>query len=219
MVNADQMKEHIARHLKWDNSLKGSNIQVDYIGKKAVLSGTVPNLVAHAAAQNDALNIPGVDTVENRLEVQYIHDHPNKTDETLKTDIEKVLGCTIETSGKRIQVEVMDGIAILSGTTDSYWKKTRIEDLASSMEGVLDIHNEIKVTPQEKTPDDTIQKEIILALNRMEVVGINNVQVTVKNGIVTLSGTVPTWPTAFDIEDTARFTSGVTGIKNKLIVD
>jgi osmotically-inducible protein OsmY len=64
LLSADRIKEHIVKHLKWDSSLKGSNIKVDYVEKTAILSGTVPNLMAHATAQRDALSIPGVDRAE-----------------------------------------------------------------------------------------------------------------------------------------------------------
>jgi osmotically-inducible protein OsmY len=219
MITADQIIEHIAKHLKWDASLKGSRITVDYIGRTAILEGTVPNLIAHSMAQRDALNIPGVDSVENRLTVKFDHNHPNKTDKELQADVQKVLECTSPIEGKKVQVSVMDGIVTLKGTTDSYWKKSRIEDLASSVEGILEISNQIKVLPEEKSPDSSIKKDIVEALSRMEVEELNNIKVEVKDGKVTLSGPVPTWSISFDIEDTARYTSGVVEVKNLLSVE
>jgi osmotically-inducible protein OsmY len=219
MVDADQMKEHIARHIKWDNSLKGSQINVDYLGRTAVLSGTVPNLAAHANAQRDAQSIPGVERVENRLEVKFNHNHPNKSDIDLKTDIQKVLGCISDIDDRQIKVTVQDGIVTLSGNIDSFWKKTRIEDLASSIEGVLEINNKLRVLPIEKAPDMVIKKDIISALERMEVKGLEKIKVEVAEGKVTLAGSVPTWSTSFDIEDTARFTTGVVEVKNFLTVE
>jgi osmotically-inducible protein OsmY len=219
VVNADQVREHIIRHLKWDDSLRGSDIKVDFVEGRAILTGNVPSLVAHNAAQRDALSIPGVDRVENRLTVKFIHEHPNKSDKELESDVQKVLECTVASDRDRIEVSVSDGIVILRGNAGSYWRKARIEDLASSVDGVLEIKNEIQVTPSEKAPDGAIKKEILEALNRMDVDGINAINVKVKNGIVTLSGSVPTWSTAFDIEDTARYTSGVIEVKNVLSVE
>lgn len=45
------------------------------------------------------------------------------------------------------------------------------------------------------------------------------IKVSVVDGVVTLSGEVSTWSTSFDIEDTARYTSGVVGFKNNLLVE
>ena len=219
MISAEQMKEHITRHLMWDSSLKGSHIKVDYIGRTAVLEGEVPTLFAHSMAQRDALNIPGVDSVENRLVVKYDHNHPNKSDEEVQKDIENILGCAANISGNKIHASVVDGIVTLGGATDSFWKKMRIEDLASSVDGILEIQNQIKVSPAESAPDGSIKKDIIDALNRMEVEGLDNIKVEVKDGVVTLTGLVSTWAISFDIEDTARFTSGVVEVKNKLTVD
>jgi osmotically-inducible protein OsmY len=218
-VKADRIEDHIVRHLKWDHSLKGSQISVDYIDGIAILTGTVRNLVAHETAQSDAQDIPGVDRVENRLVVKYDHNHPNKLDTELQADIQKVIGCAADIDARQIKVSVQDGIVTLRGSIDSFWKKARIEDLASSMDGVLAIKNEIRVLPIDKAPDILIKKDIVSALERMEVEGLNNIKVDVVNGVVTLSGEVPTWSISFDIEDTARFTSGVTEVKNNLTVE
>lgn len=218
MVSADQIKEHIVRHLKWDDSLKDSQIKVDYIGRVAVLEGTVPNLAAHAATQRDALNIPGVERVENRLVVKYTHGHPDKTDKEITEAVRSVLECTVG-QANGIEISAIDGTVMLKGTVDSFWLKGRIEDLAASVEGILQIKNEIKVKRSEKAPDNAIKKEITSALQRMEVDGLENIKVEVKDGVVTFSGTVPTWETVFDLEDTAKFTSGVTDVKSKLTVE
>jgi osmotically-inducible protein OsmY len=218
MPSADRIKEHIIKHLKWDNALKGSQIQVDYVQKTAVLSGTVPNLIAHTMAQRDALNIPGVNRVENRLTVEFSHDHPDKDDILVKSDAEKVLACTVDT-GKQVSVSVTDGIVTLEGTIDSYWRKGRVEDLVASIDGVLEINNNIAVAPQEKPVDSALKSEIVSALARLDIRDMKNIDVMVKDGVVTLSGSVPTWTTAFDIEDIARYTSGVVDIKSNLSVE
>jgi osmotically-inducible protein OsmY len=219
MVNADQVKEHIVRHLKWDSSLKGSRIKVDYVGRTAILTGTVPNLIAHEAAQRAAQSIPGVDSVENRLTVAYDHNHPNKTDEALQSDIQNVLKCAAAINAEKIKVNVQDGIVNLEGTVDAFWKKDRVEDLVSSVDGVLKIDNRVRVTPSEKVPDQSVRQDIIAALGRMEEPGLDKLSVEVKDGVVALSGRVPTWTAYFDVEDTARFTAGVVDVKNNLEIE
>lgn len=158
MVSADRIKQHVVKHLKWDSSLKGSQIKVDYIGRTAILEGTVPTLLAHSMAQRDALNIPGVDSVENRLVVKFDHDHPNKADEQVRSEIKSILGCTDTLGGKQVQVSVIDGIVSLEGKIDSYWKKEHIEDLVSSVDGVLRIENNLKVSVKDKAPGWLDQK-------------------------------------------------------------
>jgi osmotically-inducible protein OsmY len=219
MVTADRVRDHIIRHLKWDHSLKGSRINVDYLGRTVILTGTVPNLIAHETAQRDAQSIPGVDMVENRLTVKFTHNHPNKSDEAVQQDIKTILSCTSDIDMRQITVTVVDGIVNLKGTIDAYWKKSRIEDLASSIDGVLKVNNLIRVLPVDTAPDILVKKDILSALERMEVEGLNNLKVDVNEGIVSLSGTVPTWSIAFDVEDTARYTAGVIDVKNNLAVE
>jgi len=81
------------------------------------------------------------------------------------------------------------------------------------------VKNEIQVIPVESVPDEIINDEIKQALDRMDVKGLDRIKIKVKDGVVTLSGPVPTWSVAFDIEDTVRFTEGVRGIINKLYVE
>ena len=219
MVTADQIKDHIIRHLQWDSSLKGSRINVDYVGRTAILTGTVPDLTAHAMAQRHALSIPGVDAVDNRLLVEYDHDHPNKTDLEIREDIKSVLGCTAGLGGSQIEVSVTDGIVTLDGYVDAFWKKSRAEDMAASVEGILSIQNNLKVKAAEVAPDRSIKRDIINALTRMQVKGLEHLDIQVENGKVTLSGSVPTWTTSFNVEDTARYTSGVVDVKNNLTVE
>src|SRR5512137_3028370 len=119
MVTADRVRDHIVRHLKWDHSLKGSQINVDYVGRTAILTGTVPNLVAHETAQRDAQSIPGVDLVENRLTIKYTHNHPNKPDEVVQKDIQTILGCTSDLDIRHITVTVVDGMVTLKGKIDA----------------------------------------------------------------------------------------------------
>lgn len=219
MVDANQVKEHVIRHLEWDNSLKGSQIKVDYVGRTAVLTGTVPSLIAYDAAQRNAQSIPGVDSVENRLTVQYDHNHPNKTDQELQSDIQKILECAVDINIRNIGVEVRDGLVRLTGIVDAFWKKTRLEDLISSVDRVLEIENKVIVKPADKSPDYLIHKEITAALGRMEVKGLDKLGVEVTNGIVKLSGSVPTWSIYFDVEDTSRFTTGVVDVINNLTIE
>ena len=219
MVTTDTLKDHIIRHLKWDSSLKGSRIKVELVNRTAVLTGTVPNLVAHEIAQRDAQSIPGVERVENQLTVKFEHNHPNRTDAKIESNIKSLLGCTADIDARQVKVQVIDGIVTLNGTIDSFWKRDRIEDLASSVDGILAIKNELRVLLTDKSPDIFIKKDILSALERMEVQGLEKLQVKVKDGIVSLSGTVPTWSIKFDVEDTARFTSGVIEVKNHLSVE
>ena len=91
--------------------------------------------------------------------------------------------------------------------------------MVSSVDGVLQVENNLKVSVKDKAPDSAIKKEITEALNRMEVEGLDNVAVEVKDGKVTLRGSVPEWAISFDVEDTARYTAGVVDVKNNLTVD
>jgi osmotically-inducible protein OsmY len=85
---------------------------------------------------------------------------------------------------------VQDGMVTLFGTVDS-WQENRLSArVATSVKGVKAVTNELTVKPKAKRPDDEIAADIRRRLAADVWVGEQLVDVTVKEGEVTLSGTV-----------------------------
>lgn len=87
----------------------------------------------------------------------------------------------------KIDVNVAVGMVTLKGTVNAYWKKYQAEDNAYSVDGALNVINELGVVPNEDLTDEAIATDIESALERNAYVNPNQVTVEVNNGTVTVT--------------------------------
>src|SRR5215831_4319646 len=69
-----------------------------------------------------------------------------------------------------------------------------------------------------RRPDERIREDVIENLTRHSMIDATHIEVTVNNGEVTLTGTVPTKAMKHWIEDEAEIVWGVVDVHNKLSV-
>ncbi len=215
----ERIKRDVVNQLVWDNAVDASQVKVEVIDGRVILTGTVPLLVARRAAQADAMMVPGVTAVDNQLVVRYPMAVPTISDDELCSRARKVLQWNADTDSTDFRVSATLGRVSLEGSVDAYWKKMRAEQLVSELAGVLGVINSLAVVPTGDTTDRQIAEDILAALDSTGAIDVSTVNVQVENGMVTLSGSVP--------GDTARRhagtivanTEGVTGITNNLAVE
>ncbi len=117
-----------------------------------------------------------------------------------------------------VDVDVNQGIATLSGTVNNLLAKEEAEELASLIKGVRSVVNKLIVQPYHRS-DLEIASDVDIALLNDPAADSYEVDVEVKNGKVTLKGTVDSWAERTLAEDVAKAVKGVTGIDNKLKVN
>ncbi len=71
-VKMNEVKEKINAAFQRHASLDANHIQVDTVGNKIILSGSVRSLAEKNDAEDAAWAAPGVTMVENKLEVKYV---------------------------------------------------------------------------------------------------------------------------------------------------
>jgi len=123
-----------------------------------------------------------------------------------------------EEGGYILHVYLYDGIVILEGTVDLYWKRWKAENLLSDLTSVKEIKNHLTVVPSDRFVDKNIASDIENALKRSLYVQAEDVAVKVEDGKVTLSGTVPTYYSRMKAFDAAINTAGVTDVNNYIVV-
>lgn len=217
-ISDEQIKKDIVDQLYWDQSVDASDVVVEVSDGRVTLKGAVPSLSSLTAAYNDAILIPGVVSVDNQLTVEPPPTLPAATDDEIKMRAESVLAWNADIDGADTTVSVAGGHLTLSGYVDAFWKKMRAEELVSHLSGVLRVENALSVTPTKSLADRMIAGDIMAALKRRADLDINLVDVTVEDGVVTLSGSVPNWLTLMDVERIARYTAGVVGVVSDLRV-
>lgn len=108
-----------------------------------------------------------------------------QSDEQIKKSVDAVLTATMPT----VSANVKDQVVTLSGTVENEDMKMAAERSVSSIKNVKSVVNNIQVKAPAVVvnPDDTIMTTVKSSLNAS---GFNNVNVEVRDGIITLKGDV-----------------------------
>lgn len=205
------------------------------------LRGEVDNLKAKRAAARDARNVVGVAGVENRIKVRPLEENDDKV---IQQQIEKGLVRNPFTESFEITVDVNNGVVDLFGTVDTYFEKSEAEDLASRVNGVLMVDNNILVTDKtdyytydpyvddryvydydwyEPTPgyptksDLRIREDIKDEFFWSPFVDGDDIVVEVDDGEATLTGTVDSWSEYYSASENA-YEGGAVFVDNDLVV-
>jgi osmotically-inducible protein OsmY len=218
MATPEKIKKQVVDQLYWDSRVDASDIEVEVEGGEVALTGDVPSYSARQAATSTVWSIDGVTAVDNRLSVEYPSTIEFPSDAEVRSNIESILLWNTEIDSSEIAISVQDHIVTLEGTVDSYWKKVRAADLAD-VTGVFEVVNKLAVVPTEDYVDEDIAGDVTDALDRNLHVNVDDVTVKVKDGEVTLTGTVSSWTAYRSAEDSAFYTLGVRDVDNRLTIE
>ena len=219
MKSSDELiKKKIVDSLYWDNRVDASEVKVVVDDRSVILRGTVPNYAASEAALFDTWRIHGVTKVDNQLLVKYPSNVQILSDKQIAAAIIQQISWNDSTRTADIEVSVDKGTVTLEGHVDAYWKKTRAQNLASDIIGVVRINNKITVVPSKAIVDDVIADDIVKAIDRSYTIDVNQVDIRVEDGVVTLSGNVPNRRACEEAIDVASNTLGVTDVVDRLVV-
>jgi osmotically-inducible protein OsmY len=142
------------------------------------------------------------------------------TDEQIQRDVLAELKWDSRVGPNEVGVIVKDGVVTLTGWVDSYTKKWAAVEAAQRVHGVKAIADEIEVrlpTSAERTDAD-IAAAARRALEWDAVVPVEDIEITVSKGIVTLKGEVDWSYQKKDAERVVRRLAGVRGVVNLLTV-
>lgn len=116
-----------------------------------------------------------------------------KSNEVLQKDVQDAIKWEPFLNAAEIGVTAKEGVVTLTGTVDTYIKKSEAEDAAKKVAGVKAVIEEIKVQSScnctTKT-DSEIATEVLNALKSNWEIPNEKIQVKVENGWVTLGGEV-----------------------------
>ncbi|MFW9259623.1 BON domain-containing protein [Nostoc sp. CALU 546] len=143
-----------------------------------------------------------------------------RTDEEIQKDVLNELKWDSRVQSTEIGVAVKDGVVTLTGWVDSFYKRWAAEEAAHRVRGVLAVANDIEVrlpVSAERTDAD-IAAAAIHALEWDAGVSIDNLDVTVSKGWVTLRGVVEWEYQKHDAERVVRRLKGVKGVANLLTI-
>jgi osmotically-inducible protein OsmY len=151
------------------------------------LKGTVSSILTKERALNIAETVKGVRSVINLIEVSPVKD---KSDTRLENDAMQALLMNPATSLFDISVSADEKTVTLTGTVDSFREKQLAGTVVKGVSGVEALENKISISYAVERTDQEIQAEIEQGLLWDALVDHELVEVQVKNGRVTLAGTI-----------------------------
>lgn len=213
------IREDIENQITADSRVFNSEVTVSVDNGVVTLSGRVPSYRAKTAAGDAAWIVPGVVDVINNITVQYeSRQAAVPADSEIATNIESSLSWDPDVDATNITVTVLDGIVTLDGTVDSIWRKQVAEDIAWNHLGVVDVTNNLTVSPTAEVADIDTAESIEAALERNLNVNASNVDVEVRDGTAILNGTVDGFAAWQAVRDAAFYTSGVIAVEDNLTI-
>jgi len=174
--------------------LKDDDIKIEARDGLVTLKGEVAEPSHKNMAEDTVENLPGVKSVENRLEVK-TRPANEKSDDWLELKVKSTLLYHRNVSGTRTEVSVKDGVVTLRGTASSAAQKELTEQYTKDIEGVKGIENELKVAEEspsrtmgEVIDDASITAQVKSALLAHRSTSSLKTSVTTRSGVVVLSG-------------------------------
>lgn len=237
----DQIQQAIRAALIQDPRMDAANIRLQVVGGIVTLRGTVDNLQAKRAATQDARNTVGVVNVKNRLKVRPVK---TRSDEVIAEDVLSAIERDPYLEQYEIVIDVIDGTVFLNGMVDSYFEKTQADIVASAIQGVEQVENDLIIEdiggPLVYEPyledyypydydwydyrpaytmkrDTEIREDIQDELWWSPFVDAEDITVTVEDAVATLTGTVDSWA-EFNAASENAYEGGATWVRNQLEV-
>ena len=139
-----------------------------------------------------------------------------RTDAEIKKDVEAELRWNPSIDHTDVAVAVKNGVVTLTGFTRSFSEKWEAERAVKHVAGVVGVANDIEVRlpSVDQRPDPEIARDAVTALKNRLPMSAEHIQVTVKNGWVSLEGEVE-WQYQRESAETAvRWVRGVKGVSN-----
>jgi hyperosmotically inducible protein len=229
-VHASTMDDRIESSAKnsyvFKTYLKGDDIKIQSRDGAVTLTGIVADNHNKSLAQETVAGLPGVKSVDNKLEVKGTPPAEN-SDAWLITKVKTTLLFHRSVSGFKTEVNVKDGIVTLQGEATSQAQKDLTTEYVKDVEGVKDVKNEMTVaktskktqTAGDKIDDASITAQVKMTLLYHRSTSALNTLVTTKEGVVTLAGKAGN---AAEKDLAAKFASdvnGVKGVKNRMTIE
>jgi len=223
----DRIESSAKKSYVFKTYLKDDDIKIQSKDGVVTLTGSVSEESHKSLAQETVADLPGVKSVDNKLEIK--GERPAENSDTwVHMKVKTALLFHRNVSGFNTEIDVKDGIVTLRGEATSKAQKDLTTEYAKDVEGVKDVKNEMTVAKTSVKPDKTVGEKVddasITAQVKMTLLyhrstSALNTKVNTKNGVVTLAGKAKN---AAEKELATKYVKDVRGVKsvnNKMTIE
>jgi hyperosmotically inducible protein len=220
-VQASKMDNSIESSAKksyvFQTYLKADDIKVKSEDGAVSLTGTVSEESHKSLAQDTVADIPGVKSVDNKLEVK--GESPAEMSDAWITAKVKTIFLFHQNVSAMTEVSTKNGIVTLQGKAANEAQKDLTTEYAKDVEGVKGVKNEMTVgkiakkkqTVGQKIDDASITAQVKMTLLYHRSTSALNTSVKTKRGVVTLSGKAKS---GAEMDLATKFANDVNGVKS-----
>jgi osmotically-inducible protein OsmY len=143
-MSDNTLENAVMQALADNRRIHADEIAVEAIDGAVILRGTVGSLVQQVEAVRTARHVPGVQSVEDQLQVRLMGPD-EQVDADTKAAVLAALIDDDELHAADIDVESEDGDVTLSGLVEFARNRDRAERVALGVAGVSHVHSRLKV--------------------------------------------------------------------------
>jgi hyperosmotically inducible protein len=192
----DRIESSAKKSYVFKTYLKDDSIKIESKNGAVILTGTVAEASQKSLAENTVESLPGVKSVDNQLKVKG-ESPAEHSDGWIGTKVKTALLFHRHVRATKTDVNVTDGVVILSGEASSQAQKELTTEYAKDVEGVKEVKNEMTIakspakpaeTIGEKIDDASITAQVKSSLMAHRSTSALKTKVETTDGVVTLSG-------------------------------
>jgi osmotically-inducible protein OsmY len=208
----EELRTAVLREIEWRPDVRSQDINVKVSGGTVTLTGFVHTFAEKGNAERATKSVHGVISIANDIEVR-----PNtRTDPEIARDVQHVLKSHVMLGEMEIVATVEEGFVTLEGTVEWNYQKTSAVDAAERVRGVRGVMNLIAVKPRVSAM--SVKGDIEAALRRSAELDARNIQVSVHDRSVDLTGKVRSFAEREEAERAAWAAPGIESVVNRIQV-
>lgn len=222
----DRIESSFQKSYVYRTYLKDDSIKTETKNGVVTLTGTVAYESHKTLAQETVANLPGVKSVDNKLETKAEVAAEN-ADTWVSRKITLALLFHRNVNGLKTTVDVKDGIVTLKGEASSVAQKELTTEYANDIEGVKEVKNQMTVAATQEKADRTlgeliddasITAQVKMALLTHRSTSSVTTKVETREGVVTLTGIAKNEAEKSLVTKLVNDIQGVTSVKNEMTI-
>ena len=216
MKSNEVLQKNVQEALKWEPLLNAAEIGVTVVDGVVTLTGMVDSYAKKLEAEDAAKNVLGVKAVVEDIKIEFGSTW-YKSGNEIAIEVLDALKANWELPNDKIKIKIEDGWVTLEGELSWNYQKVAAKESIRNLMGVKGVTNNIVIKPESK---DTIEKkEIEKALARNWSINEQDIQISVANNKVTITGCVESFYQKNEAERIVWNAPGVCSVDNQLVIE